>query len=104
MCTDAVTIEELQQKLINLKKQLILQVLRFQQLYLEGWNIPPLVITVLPSDQKETSINVFQLVKHLNRAGMKLIGLYFNSVSSVYPMIGIRWVKHIAIILNSKVN
>src|SRR5688572_29154618 len=44
--------------------------------------IPLLVIAVLPSDQKETLAVVFQennlIVKHLNRVGAKLIGLYFD--------------------------
>ncbi|GBC03316.1 hypothetical protein RclHR1_05060019 [Rhizophagus clarus] len=47
--------------------------------------IPPLIIAVLPSDQKETSTNVFQennlVIKHLNNVGAKLIGLYFDGVS-----------------------
>ena len=76
------TIEELQQKLIALKKATYITVFAISAV-IPG--IPPLVIAVLPSDQKETSTSVFQennlVIKHLNRAGAKLIGLYFDGAS-----------------------
>ncbi|GET03185.1 hypothetical protein GLOIN_2v1811542 [Rhizophagus clarus] len=76
------TIEELQQKLVNLKKATYITVFAISAV-IPG--IPLLVIGVLPSDQKETSTSVFQennlVIKHLNSAGVKLIGLYFDGAS-----------------------
>ncbi|CAG8821617.1 39858_t:CDS:10, partial [Gigaspora margarita] len=44
--------------------------------------IPPLIIAVLPSDQKETLPKIIEennlVVKYLNCAGAKLVGLYFD--------------------------
>src|SRR2546423_4621150 len=51
------TIDELQQKLINLKKATYITVFAISAVIPE---VPPLVIAVLPSDQKETSENIFQ--------------------------------------------
>ncbi|CAG8852636.1 8953_t:CDS:1, partial [Gigaspora margarita] len=75
----SMSIDELQQKLKTLKKATYITVFAISAV-IPG--IPPLVIAVLPSDQKETLANIIEennlVVKHLNCANAKLVGLYFD--------------------------
>src|SRR6266540_36210 len=75
-------LDELQRKLMCLKKTTYIMVFVISAV-IPG--IPPLVIAILPSNQKETSAVVFQennlIVKHFNHARAKLIELYFDDAS-----------------------
>ncbi|CAG8790315.1 28420_t:CDS:1, partial [Racocetra persica] len=75
----SMTIDELQQKLKTLKKATYIIVFAILAV-IPG--ISPLIITILPSDQKKTLPNIIKqnnlVVKYLNCVDAKLVGLYFD--------------------------
>ncbi|CAB4445007.1 unnamed protein product [Rhizophagus irregularis] len=89
------TAEELHAKISSLEKATYITVYALSAILL---GIPPLVLAVIPSNQKETKAKVFfennKILKELVKSGAKPIGLYFDGATHNRSWIGETYSKN----------